>query len=166
MNKKSKDNFQIFNESLIKIFPQYTKNINIFSNLKKFNYFLYCFSFLLFFIFFCTFYIFKVELDGNILNENFFNQALVLIGVLFLVNNLLSFISFQQQASIYKKIHENQNPIAIYCLLHSIILFLFISTITSATFSLFITYISFEIPYFVFIYKLEKRVINLSKNEN
>ena len=76
----------------------------------------------------------------------------------FFINIFFSFVSFQQQCKIYKEVSTNQNPLAFYTLLHSIVFFIFLSTLISATFALFFTYLSFQMPYFIFILKLEKAV--------
>lgn len=153
-------NIQDFNNGLISILPEYKKNIKIFTALKIFNYYFYFLNFIAFCIFFFTFFVFDIQVS----NEETFNNYLYLLGSSFFVSIFLSAISFAQQGRIYKKLSINKNPIFIYTLLHTIVFFLFLSTLTSAAFSLFLTYLSFQMPYFIFVFKLEKLVENYPKS--
>lgn len=143
-----------FKTELLTLYPEYSKHFQLFVLLKSVNLFLYIFLFVSFLAFFFLF----IVLEAYVLSEENFNFYLLVFGVSFLFNILLSFVSFQQQTSILKKLNKTNTPYATIFITNTIVLFFFLSTLLSATTSLFLTFLSFQIPYFTCIYLIEKKV--------
>lgn len=161
MKNTYKLNVQNFNNDLIKVIPEYKDKLKFFSILKLFNYYLYAFIFVFFLLFFIIFFIINVELQNS--HRNTFNELLFILELSFFFNIFSSAISFQQHLNIYQKFTNIRIPLVTYYTINTIVFFIFTSTIISPTFSLFLTYLSFQIPYLFFIFKVEKHFKNTNK---